>query len=126
WKRKQISSRWQAGEFLRFWDTTKLLWGGWALNYLPFYLMGRVTYLHHYLPALYFALLLLAFEIQCFVRWYLPPGAIWPVAGVATLAAAGVFWMFSPLTFGWERPVAELSHLCWLPWWNVVRDQNLF
>ncbi|KAJ1895005.1 Protein O-mannosyltransferase 2, partial [Kickxella alabastrina] len=60
WQRQQAQGRWQAGEFRQFWDTTKLLWGGWALHYLPFFLMGRVTYLHHYLPALYFALLLLA------------------------------------------------------------------
>ncbi|KAJ2400461.1 Protein O-mannosyltransferase 2, partial [Coemansia sp. RSA 2559] len=34
---------------------TGILWGGWALHYLPFFLMGRVTYLHHYFPAVYFA-----------------------------------------------------------------------
>ncbi|KIR54376.1 dolichyl-phosphate-mannose-protein mannosyltransferase [Cryptococcus gattii Ru294] len=31
---------------------------GWALHYFPFYLMQRQLFLHHYLPALYFAILL--------------------------------------------------------------------
>ncbi|KAJ2779891.1 Protein O-mannosyltransferase 2 [Coemansia javaensis] len=122
WRRGH--SAWQPGELRRFWDSSKLLWGGWALHYLPFFLMGRVTYIHHYLPALYFALLLLAFEIQCLVRWYLPRGAMWPTAAAAIAAAAGVFLAFSPLTFGWDRPARELAHLAWLPTWNIVTDPN--
>ena len=31
-----------------------LIFGGYLLHYLPFFLMNRVTYLHHYLPALVF------------------------------------------------------------------------
>ncbi|PVU93776.1 hypothetical protein BB559_003168 [Furculomyces boomerangus] len=46
----------------------KLLFVGWALHYLPSFLMGRVTYIHHYLPALYFGLLLVAYELDYFTR----------------------------------------------------------
>ncbi|KAJ2719647.1 Protein O-mannosyltransferase 2 [Coemansia sp. Benny D115] len=122
----ELPGGWQAGEFRRFWDTTKLLWGGWALHYLPFFLMGRVTYIHHYLPALYFALLLLAYELQCLAAWLLPQRMRLPVACAAVAAAAGVFWLFSPLTFGWDRPAKELARLCWLSTWNIYKDSNVF
>ncbi|PPQ95852.1 hypothetical protein CVT26_015982, partial [Gymnopilus dilepis] len=34
------------------------LFTGWSLHYFPFFLMGRQLFLHHYFPALYFAILL--------------------------------------------------------------------
>ena len=37
----------------------KVGWIGWFLQYFPFLMMGRVTYLHHYLPTLYFAVIVL-------------------------------------------------------------------
>ncbi|KAJ2645020.1 Protein O-mannosyltransferase 2 [Coemansia sp. RSA 1694] len=117
-QRRQYSD-WRPGELERFWDTGKLLWGGWALHYLPFFLMQRVTYIHHYLPALYFALLLLAFEIQCLASWYLPRIHAWTIAAIAVTGAGLVFCLFSPLTFGWDRPIEELAHLQWLPSWNL-------
>ncbi|KAJ1898003.1 Protein O-mannosyltransferase 2 [Kickxella alabastrina] len=111
---------------LKFWDSSKFLWGGWALHYIPFFFMGRVTYIHHYLPALYFGLLLLAYELDSFfVRWrkgrYLRLAA-WTVGIVVCL----VFVYFSPFTYGWDRPAKELAGRRWLASWNVYEDRNIF
>lgn len=38
--------------------------GGWAVNYLPFFLMGKTLFLYHYLPALAFQILLLPVLLQ--------------------------------------------------------------
>ena len=45
----------------------KVGWIGWFLQYFPFLLMGRVTYLHHYLPTLYFAVLVLVHLLDHFL-----------------------------------------------------------
>lgn len=37
---------------------------GWFLHYLPFILMARVTYVHHYYPALYFSILSAGFCVD--------------------------------------------------------------
>ena len=41
---------------------------GWFLHYLPFVAMARVTYVHHYYPALYFAILNLGFLTDWLLR----------------------------------------------------------
>ncbi|KAJ2139322.1 Protein O-mannosyltransferase 2 [Coemansia sp. RSA 788] len=122
--RRKCSS-WKPAEIRQFWDVTKLLWGGWFTHYVPFFFFGRVLYIHHVLPSLYFGLLLLAFEIQCAMRWYMPARAEWPVAIVIIAISGYVFYLFSPLTFGWDRPIKELAHLQWLPTWNLVTDPHL-
>ncbi|XP_029469943.1 protein O-mannosyl-transferase 1 isoform X3 [Rhinatrema bivittatum] len=38
--------------------------GGWAVNYLPFFLMEKTLFLYHYLPALTFQILLLPIVLQ--------------------------------------------------------------
>src|SRR5271163_1069119 len=37
---------------------------GWFLHYLPFVIMARVTYVHHYYPALYFTILTAGFTLD--------------------------------------------------------------
>lgn len=37
---------------------------GWLFHYLPFVVMARVTYFHHYMPALYFAIFVAAFVVE--------------------------------------------------------------
>ncbi|KAJ3737050.1 glycosyltransferase family 39 protein [Lentinula guzmanii] len=54
-------------EWAQFWHVTKIAGGGWVLHYLPFLIMGRVTYIHHYLPTLYFAVLMFAHLLDYFV-----------------------------------------------------------
>lgn len=45
-------------DFNQFVFVGKVAFLGWFLHYLPFLLMGRVTYIHHYLPTLYFAVII--------------------------------------------------------------------
>ncbi|KAJ2908968.1 Protein O-mannosyltransferase 2, partial [Coemansia aciculifera] len=120
-QRRQCND-WRPGELLEFWDNSKLLWGGWALHYIPFFLMSRVLYIHHYLPALYFALLQLAFDVDLFFKhWrrgrYLHLAA-WCIGAVVFL----VFLYFLPFTYGWDRPAKELAGRKWLNTWNVYED----
>ncbi|KAF2146387.1 glycosyltransferase family 39 protein [Aplosporella prunicola CBS 121167] len=58
--------RWQRGysdysqtTFKRFDYEVGMTVLGWAFHYFPFYLMQRQLFLHHYLPALYFAIMAL-------------------------------------------------------------------
>lgn len=65
--------------------------GGWALHFIPFFIVGRVLYMHHYFPALFFGTLNLCFLLRkrsflfCFI-----------FVGLCAL----VFAMYSPLTYG--------------------------
>ncbi|KAJ1996844.1 Protein O-mannosyltransferase 2 [Coemansia thaxteri] len=123
-KSRGIANVWAPREEQHFWNAGKLLWGGWALHYMPFFLMGRVTYIHHYLPALYFALLLLAFEVDHFGRRML--GGRLQVVLVLVLGAAAtlVFCWFAPLTFGYTGSMDDLKHRQWLPTWNIYKDKH--
>lgn len=38
--------------------------GGWAVNYLPFFLMEKTLFLYHYLPAVTFQILLIPVVLQ--------------------------------------------------------------
>ncbi|KAJ2687193.1 Protein O-mannosyltransferase 2 [Coemansia spiralis] len=115
---------WAPGEERHFWNAGKLLWGGWMLHYLPFFAMGRVTYIHHYLPALYFAVLLLAFEVDHFCRRLAlgeRPRTI--VVAMCAVCMLAVFCWFAPLTFGYIGPMDDLKYRQWLPTWNIYRDK---
>ncbi|KAJ1945909.1 Protein O-mannosyltransferase 2 [Kickxella alabastrina] len=121
---RRLTDAWAPGEELHFWNAAKLLWGGWALHYFPFFLMGRVTYIHHYLPALYFALLLLAFEIDfCCRRMFVRSVHSATILAWA-VAALAVFYWFAPFTFGYVGDVMDLKHRQWMPTWNIYVDNN--
>ncbi|KAJ1966191.1 Protein O-mannosyltransferase 2, partial [Dispira parvispora] len=110
---------WRKGEWDQFFHNAKLLWGGWALHYLPFFVMGRVTYLHHYFPAVYFSMLFLAFMIDHFMGRIAGGRFRDPVILCAATIALGVFWYFSPFTFGFDYPAKELASRQWRASWNI-------
>ncbi|CAN6652047.1 dolichyl-phosphate-mannose--protein mannosyltransferase 2 [Trichomonascus vanleenenianus] len=92
---------------------------GWFFHYLPFVVMGRVKYVHHYLPALYFAILVFAFLVDhATKRW----ANKW-VSGLVYLGlyalTIGIFILFAPISFGMTGDPADYSYLNWFSTWRI-------
>lgn len=91
---------------------------GWFLHYIPFFIMGRVLYVHHYFPALWFAILVGGYVFD-FAASSLPKHARIALFVVAYVAIAGVFINFLPFTFGMDGEAGQWYRLKWLNTWNV-------
>lgn len=92
---------------------------GWFLHYLPFVAMARVTYVHHYYPALYFAILSTGF----FVDWTtqkLGRNVRWGVYSVLYVTIIGLFVLFKDIVFGMEGKNQQWSYLKWFDSWRIV------
>ncbi|KAJ1657569.1 hypothetical protein IWQ61_003048 [Dispira simplex] len=89
----------------------------WAFHYLPFFILKRQLFLHHYLPALYFAILALTFSLDAVAgRWNARARAL--VYGVVALMAMVYFSTYSPITYGtlWTRAKCNAAKM--LPTWD--------
>ncbi|KAK9721014.1 Dolichyl-phosphate-mannose--protein mannosyltransferase 4 [Basidiobolus ranarum] len=103
----------------------------WGLHYVPFFLMGRSLYLHHYLPALIFSYLITAVLFQIlFVRGVEPTASVhqysteYRVIGILVgimiiFAQLYVFVYFAPITYGHRSlQVDEVKDRQWFDTWN--------
>ncbi|KAG7839745.1 hypothetical protein KL942_003356 [Ogataea angusta] len=94
---------------------------GWLLHYLPFCIMGRVTYVHHYLPALYFAMIVYCYTVYRLAeklnRW--AAGALYIFLYALVI---GWFIFLLPVTFGMDGPSANYKYLNVLKSWRVADD----
>ncbi|KAK2459324.1 hypothetical protein APHAL10511_008679 [Amanita phalloides] len=90
---------------------------GWGLHYFPFYLMGRQLFLHHYFPALYFAILMSS-VIFDLVTSGLRPRVRLQIAAVLVLLAIWHFQHFAPLVYGnpWTKSQCESAK--WMKTWD--------
>ncbi|KAK4691980.1 hypothetical protein P7C71_g5132, partial [Lecanoromycetidae sp. Uapishka_2] len=95
---------------------------GWFLHYLPFVAMARVTYVHHYYPALYFAILTMGFMLN----WTTKPLARkdkrieWAIYGVLYLVIIGLFVLFRAVVFGMQGDNKQWRHLKWFDKWRIT------
>ncbi|KAJ7418252.1 Protein O-mannosyl-transferase 1 [Pitangus sulphuratus] len=99
--------------------------GGWAVNYLPFFLMEKTLFLYHYLPALTFQILLIPVVLQ-----HLGDHLCRSVLLKSMFSALIVAWFssvyfvyctFSPVTYGQPALSAtELKDLRWKDSWNIL------
>jgi dolichyl-phosphate-mannose-protein mannosyltransferase len=81
--------------------------------------MGRVTYLHHYLPALYFSILTAGFIFDHFtVYCNLPAKKI--IFGMSYAFIIIVFWYFKDIAYGINYPSSKLKGRKWLSTWNIA------
>ena len=82
-----------------------------------------VLYLHHYLPALYFAILVEGFVVDHFTR-NLTPKSKWVVFAVFYVLVVVTFYHFKDISFGMEGDASKWKHLNWLPKWRIAnRDE---
>ena len=96
---------------------------GWGLHFAPFVIMARVTYVHHYLPALYFALIIFCYCIDTLLSLLPKTGTgraiktlLYVFFGAGTI---GCFWWFRGMSFGMEGPLKDYNYLEWLPGWKM-------
>ena len=116
-----------SGTRSRLYDSTGFFFLLWAAHYVPFFVMGRQLFLHHYLPA-HLASALVAGAVIEFV-FNIEPAEItdvktrqqqphqrskpvreriagqnllmtWAAAGVVIAVVIWGFWFFAPLTYG--------------------------
>ena len=89
---------------------------GWALHYLPFYLMKRQLFLHHYFPALYFAVLSLCQAWDFLTtrqRFLTSPRRASQITLVFVVVTIAVFAALQPLAYGgkWTKSMCEKAKM---------------
>lgn len=112
---------WLPGQWDHFLYVGKYAFFGWFLHYAPFLIMGRVTYLHHYLPTLWFAVLLAGHMLDTYIfsspRWSDKSKLVWFV--LWTVSVVVNFWWFKDLALGIHGPVNDHPGWQWRDTWNV-------
>lgn len=95
---------------------------GWVLHYLPFWIMGRVTYLHHYFPALYFAIIASAVLLDHLTR-SLPLKSKWVFFGLLGLVVIANFAFFIDFAWGMPGPAEGYKARHWVSSWRLYGDE---
>ncbi|KAL1917803.1 uncharacterized protein VTP21DRAFT_3637 [Calcarisporiella thermophila] len=106
------------GGLREFYDSNAGFWFvAWSLHYFPFYLMARQLFLHHYLPALYFAILLFCVGFDLAVRRLSPRQRLGVTLAIVLIAVL-VFRLFSPITYGLSWTRAQCERTKWMSTWD--------
>ncbi|KAK5599219.1 Protein O-mannosyl-transferase 2 [Crenichthys baileyi] len=107
-----------------------LLLLGWLLHYVPFYVMGRVLYYHHYFPAMLFSSMLTGVTLDILLRnadlLLRQPYSDWLHRGgqmVLLFTVLYSFHLFHPLSYGMTGPLAHepgsaMAGLKWMDSWE--------
>ncbi|KAI0063415.1 glycosyltransferase family 39 protein [Artomyces pyxidatus] len=112
----------------REWDhflyVGKVAFFGWFLHYMPFLIMGRVTYVHHYLPTLYFAVLMAAHLLDhfFFTSKRISERTKSIIFGTVAFSIVATFWWFRGVAWGIDGPIKEHWGLGWRKSWNIYEN----
>lgn len=117
WKRQIVS--YTEEQWLSFIVQGLFPFIAWLANYLPFAVMGRVTYVHHYAPALYFAILLFG----SILNYYLSASRSYikiPLYLILFTGCTFIYLMFSPICQGMDGPMPNYLYLTWFKSWRIA------
>ncbi|EDK46438.1 hypothetical protein LELG_04619 [Lodderomyces elongisporus NRRL YB-4239] len=92
----------------------------WIFNLLPFLFMGRVKYLHHYMPAQYFAIFVTGFVVDRMLSSNKIPSFIRNLVYVVIyILIAVTFWKLKDLAYGMVGSPKNFRHLRLLSTWMI-------
>jgi len=106
------------------------LYIGWLLHYVPFWLIGRVIYYHHYFPAVLFSSMLSGVILDYLIESLHSTLSMSKSMSKLSYCFLFVlviytiiysFYLFAPLTYGFKRPKkgnSSMHHLSWIPSWE--------
>lgn len=98
-----------------FWVQIKVALLGWVFHFIPFLIMGRVLYLHHYYPALIFSVMCVGTLIDSINSAFIKKNVMCVLACIVL----GAFLKFAPICYGMQGPIDEYVSLKWLSSWNL-------
>ncbi|ODQ67413.1 hypothetical protein NADFUDRAFT_81897 [Nadsonia fulvescens var. elongata DSM 6958] len=117
WQRSYTDFTPEEGEHFMIGGALPLI--GWGLHYLPFMVMARVTYVHHYLPALYFAIFVLGSVVEhmsCGLKNRTLKLAVFLLLYTIVIY---VFRLFSPISYGMVGDCEKFFYLRWIKNWKI-------
>lgn len=123
---------WQRGKplitdrhFIHFNVQTLIYVGGWALHLIPFYLMGRQLFLHHYMPSLYFQILALGQVFDLILTFVLEkkPLISYSIFTVFLALSSICYYNYYPLVYGGEWTKLQCERLKILGTWDFDCSQ---
>lgn len=95
-----------------------LWWSAWFLHYIPFYIMGRVTYLHHYFPSLVVSTMVFGHLMTRCDWWKNRKNDRVALVFVALIGATFVY--FAPMSYGFIGKAEVMGSRRWRSSWNIV------
>uniref|UniRef100_A0A2P2I4Q6 Protein O-mannosyltransferase 1 n=1 Tax=Hirondellea gigas TaxID=1518452 RepID=A0A2P2I4Q6_9CRUS len=114
--------------FQKFCNFGQILGTGYLIHYLPYFLVDRTLFLHHYMPAYVFKVCLLSVvvdHLHYFIRTVLKQKILsWLylcLVGVWLLGVLYVFSVFMPVTYGNVALTAQqVEDLTWRDSWTLI------
>lgn len=136
-RRRRLCYDLSPSEWQRFLIAGDTFFVGYLVHYLPYFFVDRTLFLHNYLPAFVFKLLLLCFVLEhldYLLRRYCLPhgGSLKHLVRVYRLglmlwliAVCAVFVKFLPLSYGSRKMSAqEIIDLRWKDTWDFILQKD--
>eukprot|EP00833_Pecoramyces_ruminatium_P010431 jgi/Orpsp1_1/1184463/evm.model.c7180000089631.1 len=118
--------RWKSEEWDNYCYTALVTVGGWALHYFPSYLMGRVLYLHHYFPAIYFGIFIIAFTLEHIASYFRKTKIVGKIIiSLYLVANIAFFFYFIQMSYGFTGPSSNMKSKQWLKTWSMADEDGL-
>ncbi|OMH83876.1 Dolichyl-phosphate-mannose-protein mannosyltransferase 1 [Zancudomyces culisetae] len=93
---------------------------GYFSHYLPFYLMDRELFLHHYFPALWFSILAIPIVAELASSSLRVSSTLRHSLYLIIFAAAlSAFYTFAPITYALTFTKQQCASMKWLPTWDI-------